>query len=90
MRLDLFLKLSRVCPRRSLAQKLCDAGFVWLNGRPAKPAHVVKPGDVIRVRQRDRETSLRVHIVPDARSVSRRDARDLLEVLSEERLDSAG
>jgi ribosomal 50S subunit-recycling heat shock protein len=89
MRLDLFLKLSRVCPRRSLAQKLCDAGFVLLNGRPAKPAHAVKPGDVLRVRQRDRETNLRVLIVPDVRSVSRRGAKDLIEVLSEQHLESA-
>jgi ribosomal 50S subunit-recycling heat shock protein len=89
MRLDLFLKLSRVCPRRSLAQKLCDAGFVLLNGRPAKPAHAVKAGDLLRVRQRDRETSLRVRSVPDARSVSRRDAKDLIEVLSEQHLESA-
>jgi ribosomal 50S subunit-recycling heat shock protein len=37
MRLDLFLKASRICPRRTIAQKLCDAGLVLLNGAPAKP-----------------------------------------------------
>src|SRR5882762_8503087 len=41
VRLDVFLKLSRLCPRRTLAQELCDAGFVLLNGRPAKSAHAV-------------------------------------------------
>ena len=83
MRLDLFLKLSRVCPRRSIAQKLCDAGFVLLNGWPVKPAHVVKAGDIIAVRRPDRETELRVLTVPGARNVSKRDSKDLIEVLSE-------
>ena len=83
MRLDLFLKLSRLCARRSLAQKLCDAGLVWLNGRPAKPAHAVKAGDLITVRRPDHETEVRVLVVPDARSISKRDAKNLIEVLAE-------
>lgn len=83
MRLDLFLKLSRVCPRRSIAQKLCEAGLVLLNQRPAKPAHPVKTGDVIAVRRPDRETEFRVLIVPEARNVSKRDAHDLIEVIGE-------
>ena len=87
MRLDLFLKLSRVCPRRSIAQKLCDAGFVLLNGRRVKPAHGVKVGDIIAVRRPDRESEFRVLSIPGARSVSKRDSRDLIEVLSEKRLE---
>ena len=83
MRLDLFLKLSRLCPRRTVAQQLCDAGFVLLNSRPAKPAHIVKPGDDIVIRRRDRETTVRVLSVPSARNVSRRDANSLVEVVSE-------
>ena len=86
MRLDFFLKLSRLCPRRSVAQQLCDAGFVLLNGRSAKPAHIVKPGDEIVLRRRDRETTVRVLSVPESRSVSRHDARALIEILSEREL----
>jgi ribosomal 50S subunit-recycling heat shock protein len=89
MRLDLFLKLSRVCPRRSIAQKLCDAGLVLLNGRSAKPAHVVKVGDIIEVRRPDHETELRVLTVPDARNVSKRDSKDLIEVIAEKRFEPA-
>ena len=88
MRLDLFLKLSRLCPRRSVAQKLCDAGFVLLNGRAAKSSHSVKPDDEITVRRRDHETVLRVVSVPESRSVSRRDANSLIEVLSERELET--
>lgn len=87
MRLDLFLKLSRVCPRRPIAQKLCDAGLVLLNGRPVKPAHPVKAGDIISVRRADRETELRVLTVPEAHNVSKRDSKDLIEVIAEKRLE---
>jgi ribosomal 50S subunit-recycling heat shock protein len=86
MRLDLFLKLSRLCPRRSVAQQLCDAGFVLLNGRPAKSAHAVKPADEITVRRRNREVIARVRSVPDTRSVSRRDSGELIEILGEREL----
>jgi ribosomal 50S subunit-recycling heat shock protein len=88
MRLDLFLKLSRLCPRRSVAQQLCDAGFVLLNGRAAKSAHSVKPGDELVVRRRDRETVARVSLVPEGRNVRRRDANSLIEIISERELDS--
>ena len=88
MRLDLFLKLSRLCPRRSIAQQLCDAGFVLLNGRPAKSAHPVKANDEIKVRRRDHEMTVRVISVPETRSVSRRDANSLVEILNERELNS--
>lgn len=87
MRLDVFLKLSRLCPRRTLAQELCDAGFVLLNGRPAKSAHAVKTGDEIVMRRRDRETVLHVLEVPVTNNVARRDAGQLIEIVSERALE---
>ena len=86
MRLDLFLKLTRLCPRRSVAQQLCDAGFVFLNGRPAKSSHAVKPTDEIVIRRRDHETTVRVINVPVVRNVPRREANSLIEVLAEREL----
>jgi ribosomal 50S subunit-recycling heat shock protein len=83
MRLDLFLKVSRLCPRRSLAQELCDAGFVLLNGRAAKSAHAVKGGDEITIRRRDREIVARVVEAPATRNVSKTDAPRLVEIVSE-------
>jgi ribosomal 50S subunit-recycling heat shock protein len=88
MRLDLFLKLSRLCPRRTLAQELCDAGLVLLNGRTAKSAHAVKIGDEITIRLRQRETGVRVLNVPAIANVSRRDASQLVEIVSERLLES--
>jgi len=83
MRLDLFLKTSRLCARRSVAQQLCDAGRVLLNGRPAKSAHVVNPKDLIAIRRSDGEIVARILRVPARGNLSRRDAAQLVEVLSE-------
>ncbi len=86
MRLDLFLKLSRLCPRRTVAQKLCDAGFVFLNGRAAKSGHIVRSGDAITIRSRTAETVARVLEVPATRNVSRHDAGRLVEIVSKTEL----
>jgi ribosomal 50S subunit-recycling heat shock protein len=88
MRLDLFLKLSRLCPRRTVAQKLCDAGFVLLNGRAAKSAHEVKTGDEIIIRTTTSEIVAAVLSVPDSRNVSRRDAKSLVEILSQKKIET--
>ena len=83
MRLDLFLKISRLCPRRPVAQQLCDAGFVLLNGRTAKPAHLVKPNDEITLRWRDRLLVARVLLVPAGGQISRKESATLVEIVSE-------
>ena len=87
MRLDLFLKASRLSGRRTLAQKLCDAGRVSVNGNLAKSAHTVKAGDEILVRWHNKLTTVRVLSVPTARQTSRKDAISLYELVSEESLD---
>ena len=50
MRLDQFLKVSRLVKRRTIAREMCDAGRVLLNGREAKPAREIKPGDLITLK----------------------------------------
>lgn len=86
MRLDLFLKASRLSGRRTLAQKLCDAGRVSLNGNTAKSSHAVKVGDEIAIRRHNKLTTFRVLSVPTARQTSRQEANRLYELLSEESL----
>ena len=49
MRIDKFLKVSRILKRRTLAQDACDMGKVFVNGRPSKPGHKLKVGDEVRV-----------------------------------------
>ena len=49
MRLDKFLKLSRVIKRRTVAKDVCQAGRVTVNGKPAKPSVKLKVGDVVTI-----------------------------------------
>lgn len=49
MRIDKFLKVSRVIKRRSVAQEACDGGRIEINGKQAKPSKDVKIGDVVKV-----------------------------------------
>ncbi len=50
MRIDKFLKVSRLIKRRTVAAEACDAGKVCVNGRSVKPAYVVKTGDVVEIK----------------------------------------
>ena len=90
MRLDLFLKASRLCSRRTIAQKICEAGRVFVNGSSAKSSHGVKPGDEILIKRHDKLITVRVLSVPAARQTSRKDASTLYEVVSEEVLVDEG
>jgi ribosomal 50S subunit-recycling heat shock protein len=83
MRLDIFLKLSRLVPRRTLAQEMCEAGAVKVNGLRAKSAREVRVGDLISIRQRSRITTVRVVDVP-LRPPSKREAPSLYETISTE------
>lgn len=87
MRLDLFLKASRLCPRRTVAQELCDAGAVEINGTAAKSSREVRAGDQLTLRRRHRVTSVRVLSVPQTKQVARHEASSLYEILSDMRLE---
>lgn len=87
MRLDLFLKASRLILRRSLAQQFCDAGLVKINGLKAKSAREVKPNDEIEIKRHNRLTKVKVLEVPAQKQFSRQSAANLYEILSEEILE---
>ncbi len=84
MRLDKFLKVSRVIKRRGLAKEACDAGIVKVNGAVAKPSREVKVGDVVEIDAARFYIKLRVLEVP-AGNVKRSAASSLYEVLEERR-----
>src|SRR5262245_13446748 len=88
MRLDLFLKLSRLVPRRTLAQEMCEAGAVKVNGLRAKSSHEVRETNQISIRQRGRITTVRVLTVPSSKQTSKRDALSLYETISVESVES--
>ena len=60
MRLDKYLKVSRVIKRRTVAAEACTAGRVELNGKTAKPSQEVKQGDLIAIRFGDKTTKIEV------------------------------
>jgi ribosomal 50S subunit-recycling heat shock protein len=83
MRLDVFLKTSRLMPRRSLAQEFCDAGLVNVNGARAKSSKEIKPGDEIEIRRRDRVTKILVSIIPESKQVPKNAAASLYDLIEE-------
>lgn len=60
MRLDKYLKVSRIIKRRSVANDACDTGHVSVNGKEAKPGTEVKAGDIIAIRFGERLTKYEV------------------------------
>ena len=84
MRLDLFLKASRLIPRRSLAQEFCDKGLVKVNDTKAKSSKEVKAGDTVDIKRRNRKTTVRILTVPQSKQVSKAAAEELYEILSDE------
>jgi ribosomal 50S subunit-recycling heat shock protein len=89
MRLDLFLKSARLVLRRTLANELCDAGLVKINGASAKPSREVKAGDEIQIKRHNKITRVRVLQVPDKKQISKQEAPNLYEILSEEILEDS-
>jgi ribosomal 50S subunit-recycling heat shock protein len=85
MRLDQFLRASRLILRRTQAQQLCDAGAVYVNEKPAKSARAVSVGDLIELRYRERTVSVRVLALPSHKQTSREEASTLFKIISESR-----
>ena len=72
MRLDKFLKVSRLIKRRSVANDACDADRILVNGRQAKASYQVKVGDVLEIAFGQR--TLKVEVTQVADNVSKSDA----------------
>ena len=84
MRLDVFLKISRLIARRSLAREFCDAGLVSVNNLQAKSSKGVKANDEIEIRRRNRLTKISVLEIPDRKQLSKAGAGDLYKIISDE------
>ena len=65
MRLDKYLKVSRLIKRRTVANEACDNGLVTVNGKPARASYDVKVGDVITIRFGQKALSVEVLSVAD-------------------------
>lgn len=80
MRLDKFLKVSRLIKRRTVANEACDAGRVKVNDKPAKASAQVKAGDVIEIAFGTKAVRVRILNIVD--TTKKDEAKDLFEYLS--------
>lgn len=80
MRLDKYLKVSRLIKRRTVANEACDAGRVFINDRPAKASANVKTGDVITIQFGNKEVKVEVLNVQE--TVRKEEAKDLFRYLT--------
>jgi len=86
MRLDKYLQLSGIIPRRSRAQEACDRGYVELNGRRAKPAANVAVGDRITARLGRRQSTYEVLQLP-ARPVPKAGRHEAARLIDSQAVD---
>ncbi|MEO3947905.1 RNA-binding S4 domain-containing protein [Gorillibacterium sp. CAU 1737] len=82
MRIDKFLKVSRLIKRRTVAKDVSDQGRVWINGREAKPSSTVKPGDELTIGFGQKNVTVRVERI--AETVRKDEAGEMYTLLREE------
>lgn len=82
MRLDKFLKVSRLIKRRTVANEVSEQGRVSVNENPAKPAKQLKEGDIIKIEYFNRYIIAKVIKIPSG-NVSIQDSKDLYEIIEE-------
>jgi len=80
MRLDKYLKVSRLIKRRTIAQEACDAGRVKINDKVAKSSTKVKVGDIIEIEFGNKSVKVRVLDIQD--TTKKEEAKDLFEYIS--------
>lgn len=80
MRLDKFLKVSRLIKRRTVANSVSDLGRVLINGNVAKPAKQLKVGDVITIEYANKNVTAKVLVIPEG-NVPVQAAADLYELI---------
>ena len=79
MRLDEYLKVSRLIKRRTVANEACDAGRVLINDRPAKASAQVKEGDVLEIQFGSK--AVRVEVLNVQETVKKEEAQELYRYL---------
>ena len=79
MRLDKYLKVSRLIKRRTVANEACDNGRVFVNDKPAKASTTVKVGDIITVSFGNKETKVRVTDIKE--TVKKEESKEMYEYI---------
>ncbi len=80
MRLDKFLKISRIIKRRTIAKEVIDLNKVYVNDQLAKPSKEVKVGDMIKVQLGNKELIVRILSLPN--TVTKQNTSEMYEIIS--------
>lgn len=80
MRLDKFLKVSRIIKRRTVAKEVCETGKVFVNGRTAKPGTDIKVSDVIEIKYASGEVKAEVLAVDEHKN--KEEAKTMYKILN--------
>jgi ribosomal 50S subunit-recycling heat shock protein len=83
LRLDKFLKISLIFKTRSSGEKTIEEGNVLINDKMAKPSSNIKIGDILTIRTSLKKTNYKILQIAE-KNVSKKDARELYEILNEE------
>lgn len=85
VRLDKFLKVSRLIKRRTLAKEVADQGRITINGKVAKASSIVKEGDELAIRFGQKVVTAKVEALKD--STKKEDAASMYSIIKEEKLE---
>lgn len=85
MRLDKFLKVSRLIKRRTLAKEVSDQGRIQINGKEAKASSAVKAGDVLTIRLGQRMITARIDKIQE--TTRKEDAAEMYTILNDEKIN---
>ena len=88
MRLDKFLKVSRIIKRRTLAKEVSDQGRILVNGKEAKASTTVKEGDQLTIRFGQRIVTAKIERIQE--TTRKDEAAEMYTILKEERVQSEG
>ncbi|MFD3155545.1 RNA-binding S4 domain-containing protein [Haloimpatiens sp. FM7330] len=79
MRLDKYLKVSRIIKRRTVAKEVCESGKVLINGKTAKPSTVINEGDTIEIQFAN--STMKARIINIAQHVKKENAKEMYEII---------
>ena len=77
MRIDKFLKVSRVIKRRTVANEAADSGRISVNGKVVKPSYEVKVGDIVEIKFGDKVSKFQIEKIP----VGQKDLNEIIKIL---------
>ncbi|MBV4426233.1 RNA-binding S4 domain-containing protein [Clostridium tyrobutyricum] len=81
MRLDKYLKVSRIIKRRTVAKESCEGNRISINGKIAKPSTEIKEGDIVEIRYAN--STLKVRVLNVKQHVTKEEAQNMYEIILE-------